>query len=159
MTPKSLLRAKQASSALDEFTEGGFQVVIGEAVALDDAAVRRVVACSGKVYFDLLNARQERGINDIALIRVEQLYPFPRDEFGVELARYPKATELVWAQEEPQNQGAWYAIGHHLRDCMPATLSLKYAGRPFSASPAVGYPEVFEAQRQALIDEALNYAD
>jgi 2-oxoglutarate dehydrogenase E1 component len=159
MTPKSLLRARQASSALGDFTEGGFRVVIGETVALDEASVRRVVACSGKVYFDLLNARQERGITDIALIRVEQLYPFPREEFSAELARYPNAAVLVWAQEEPQNQGAWYAIGHHLRECMSASLSLNYAGRPFAASPAVGYPEVFEAQRQALIDEALNHAD
>ena len=110
MTPKSLLRAKQASSTLAGFTDGGFDVVIGETAALDDTRVRRVVACSGKVYFDLLNARQERGIEDIALIRVEQLYPFPREEFSAELVRYPNATELVWAQEEPQNQGAWYAI-------------------------------------------------
>jgi len=155
MTPKSLLRAKQASSPLEEFTAGGFDVVIGADSAVDAASVRRVVACSGKVYFDLLHARQERNITDIALVRIEQLYPFPRDAFSAEMARYPNAAELVWAQEEPQNQGAWFSIQHHLRECMAAAQTLGYAGRPFAASPAVGYPEVYEAQRKALLDEAL----
>ena len=155
MTPKSLLRAKQASSPLEAFTAGGFDVVIGADGAVDAASVRRVVACSGKVYFDLLHARQERNITDIALLRIEQLYPFPRDAFSAEMARYPNAVELVWAQEEPQNQGAWFSIQHHLRECMAATQTLAYAGRPFAASPAVGYPEVYEAQRKALLDEAL----
>lgn len=155
MTPKSLLRAKPASSPLEAFTAGEFNVVLGADDAIDAARVRRVVACSGKVYFDLLNASQERGIIDIALVRIEQLYPFPRDAFSVERARYPNATELVWAQEEPQNQGAWFSIQHHLRECMAATQTLNYAGRPFAASPAAGYPEVYEAQRKALIDEAL----
>ena len=159
MTPKSLLRAKHASSALESFTSGGFSVVIGEHGGADETTVQRVVACSGKVYFDLANARQQRGIKDIALVRIEQLYPFPREEFSAELARYPHASELVWAQEEPQNQGAWFAIGHHLRECMIAGQTLNYAGRPFAASPAVGYPEVYEAQRRALLDEALKHAD
>ena len=155
MTPKSLLRAKQASSPLEAFTAGGFNVVIGDTEIAEPAYVRCVVACSGKVYFDLLNARVERGITDIALLRIEQIYPFPRDAFSAERARYPNAAELVWAQEEPQNQGAWFSIQHHLRECMAATQTLGYAGRPFAASPAVGYPEVYEAQRKALIDEAL----
>lgn len=154
MTPKSLLRAKPANSPLEAFTAGEFNVVIGANGTVDVARVRRVVACSGKVYFDLLNASLERDIIDIALVRIEQLYPFPRDAFSVEMARYPSATELVWAQEEPQNQGAWFSIQHHLRECT-AGHTLDYAGRPFAASPAAGYPEVYEAQRKALIDEAL----
>jgi 2-oxoglutarate dehydrogenase E1 component len=156
MTPKSLLRAKQASVPWSALTGGRFEVVLNETRTLDAAAVRRVVACSGKVYYDLFNACEQRGITDIALVRVEQLYPFPRHEFCEVLAQYPHADELVWAQEEPQNQGAWFAIGHHLRECMTAGQSLRYAGRTFSASPAVGYPEIYEAQKQALIDEALS---
>jgi 2-oxoglutarate dehydrogenase E1 component (EC 1.2.4.2) len=104
----------------------------------------------------LLDAREQRGITDIALVRVEQLYPFPRNEFYAELARYPNAHELVWAQEEPQNQGAWFSIGHHLRECMMEGQTLRYAGRAFAASPAAGYPEIYEAQKQALLDEALS---
>ena len=155
MTPKSLLRAKHASVPWTALTSGRFEVVLPETEALEAAAVRRIVACSGKVYFDLFNAREQRGITDIALIRVEQLYPFPRNEFYDVIALYPNASELVWAQEEPQNQGAWFAIGHHLRDCMAEGQVLRYAGRAFSASPAVGYPEIYEAQKQAFIDEAL----
>ena len=156
MTPKSLLRAKHASVPLSALTDGQFELVLSETRPLDATAVRRIVACSGKVYFDLLNASEQRGITDIALVRVEQLYPFPRSEFYAELVRYPNAHELVWAQEEPQNQGAWFSIGHHLRECMMEGQSLRYAGRAFAASPAVGYPEIYEAQKQALLDEALS---
>ena len=155
MTPKSLLRAKHASVSWSALTSGRFEVVLPDTQVRDVNVVHRIVACSGKVYFDLLNAREQRGITDIALVRVEQLYPFPRNEFTEVMAQYPHAGELVWAQEEPQNQGAWFAIGHHLRDCMVDGQTLRYAGRAFSASPAVGYPEVYEAQKQALIDEAL----
>lgn len=155
MTPKSLLRAKHASVPWSALTSGQFDVVLPEINALDNSQIRRIVACSGKVYYDLFNAREQRGITDIALVRVEQLYPFPRNEFYEVITTYPNAVELVWAQEEPQNQGAWFAIGHHLRECMMAGQTLRYAGRAFSASPAVGYPEIYEAQKLALIDEAL----
>ncbi len=155
MTPKSLLRAKSAGSPLEAFITGGFSAVIGAGDAVNAGHVRRVVACSGKVYFDLLDAAKERNITHIALVRIEQLYPFPRDAFSTEMARYPNATELIWAQEEPQNQGAWFSIQHHLRECIVDAQRMIYAGRPFAASPAVGYPEVYEAQRKALIDEAL----
>ncbi|MHB1677109.1 MAG: 2-oxoglutarate dehydrogenase E1 component [Sulfuriferula sp.] len=156
MTPKSLLRAKHAGVSLSNLTHGGFAVVLAETKVLDRSLVRRVVVCTGKVYFDLFEAREQRGITDVALLRIEQLYPFPDIEFKAELAFYPQAQELVWAQEEPRNQGAWFALEYHLRLCMPTGQILRYAGRPFSASPAVGYPEIYQAQRQALIDEALS---
>ena len=153
-SPKSLLRHKESTSALTDLTDGKFQCLIGE-TALVENQVKRVVVCSGKVYFDLLAARDSRELNDIALVRVEQLYPFPRSELTAELARYANAQELVWAQEEPQNQGAWFQSQHHLRECMPATLSLRYAGRPFSASPAAGYLSMHNEQLKTLIEMAL----
>ncbi len=155
MSPKSLLRHKESVSSLEELMGGRFNCLIGE-TALDNAVVKRIVVCSGKVYFDLLAARKLRNINNIALARVEQLYPFPRAELTEELVRYPNAQELVWAQEEPQNQGAWFQSQHHLRECMPANLSLRYAGRPFSASPAAGYLSMHNEQLKTLIDMALN---
>ena len=156
MTPKSLLRARQAGVSLSSLTHGEFEAVLGETKVLDTAQVRRAVICTGKVYYDLLEAREERGIDHIALLRLEQLYPFPDQELMEELSHYPSAQELVWAQEEPRNQGAWFALEYHLRLCLRTGQILRYAGRPFSASPAVGYPEVYQAQRQALIDEALS---
>lgn len=151
MTPKSLLRAKQASVPLAALTTGGFAALIDETSVL--ASVRRVVLCSGKVYYDLLAARDLRGINDIALVRIEQLYPFPRTELSALLATYLIATDVVWLQEEPKNQGAWFAIQHHLLACLPETQTLRYVGRDFSASPAAGYPDVYEKQKLAYLDE------
>ena len=156
MTPKSLLRARHASVTLSSLTDGNFALILPETNVLDNGLVRRVVVCSGKVYFDLFDARQQRGITDIALVRIEQLYPFPDIELSNVLAQYPQARELLWAQEEPQNQGAWLAIEGHLRTAMQTGQTLSYAGRPCSAAPAVGYPEIYQAQRQALIDEALS---
>ncbi len=114
-----------------------------------------MVLCSGKVYFDLARARRERKIANIAIARIEQLYPFPHDDFAAELARYPKATEVLWAQEEPKNQGAWYWIQHYLRDQMLPGQTLLSITRPSSAAPAGGYLDVHQAQQQALVDEAL----
>jgi 2-oxoglutarate dehydrogenase E1 component len=151
MTPKSLLRAKQASVPLSGLTSGGFAALIGETQVLSN--VRRVVLCSGKVYYDLLAAREQRDVGDIALVRIEQLYPFPRNELSALLADYATVTEVLWVQEEPQNQGAWFAIQHHILACLQAGQSLRYVGRDFSASPAVGYPDVYEAQKQAIIEE------
>ena len=157
LSPKSLLRHKDSVSAAADLVGGAFRPVIGEIDSLDPAAVRRVVACSGKVYFDLLRTRRERRIDNIAILRIEQLYPFPHDDFRRELQRYPAATELLWAQEEPKNQGAWYWIQHYLRDAMPAGQMLAASSRPSSASPAVGYLDVHQAQQQALVDEALRF--
>ncbi len=156
MSPKSLLRHKASVSSLTDLSSGGFKTVIGEVEPIDANAVTRVIACSGRVYFDLLAARQERKLTNIALLRIEQLYPFPSEQFAQELKRYPKAKEVAWAQEEPQNQGAWYQIQHHLRACMSPKQELSYAGREPSASPAVGYLAKHIEQQKALIEMALS---
>ena len=130
--------AQAGGVSLDELAKGGFQLLIPDAQA-DAKSVKRVVACSGKVYYDLLEEAQKRGLKDVAILRVEQLYPFPRRELTAELKKYAKATDLVWCQEEPQNQGAWYQIQHHLNACLQPKQSVHYAGRPRSPSPAVGH--------------------
>ncbi|MCX7894027.1 MAG: 2-oxoglutarate dehydrogenase E1 component [Burkholderiales bacterium] len=155
MTPKSLLRKPEASSSLKELARGGFQTVIGEIDALEADKVTRIVACSGKVYYDLVTARRERRADHIAIIRVEQLYPFPHKQFAAEMKRYPKAKEVVWAQEEPQNQGAWYQSQHYLIENMRPDQKLHYAGRPASASPAVGYIAKHNEQQKRLVEQAL----
>jgi 2-oxoglutarate dehydrogenase E1 component len=154
MTPKSLLRHKLAVSSLDELANGSFQLLIPDAQA-GAKSVKRVVACSGKVYYDLLEEAQKRGLEDVALLRVEQLYPFPRKELAAELKKYAKATDVVWCQEEPQNQGAWYQIQHHLNACLQPKQSLHYAGRPRSPSPAVGHFNDHVAEQQQLVADAL----
>ncbi|MCE5180440.1 MAG: 2-oxoglutarate dehydrogenase E1 component [Betaproteobacteria bacterium] len=156
MTPKSLLRHKDAVSLLENLASGQFYPVIGEVDAVDPDQVTRVVACSGKVYYDLLAARREGKLNHAVIVRIEQLYPFPAAEFTAELKRYKKARELVWAQEEPMNQGAWYQTQHHLRECLSARQQLVYAGRPASASPAVGYMAKHQEQQRALVEAALH---
>ncbi len=156
-TPKSLLRNKDAGSPLSELIKGSFQTVIGEVDAkIDPKKVKRVLACSGKVYFDLVNARKERDANDIAIIRVEQLYPFAHKAFASELKSFPNASEVVWVQDEPQNQGAWFQIQHNIFENMADGQKLAYAGRPASASPAVGYYDKHYAQQKALIDTAFS---
>ena len=156
MTPKSLLRHKLAVSALEELTHGRFLSLIDETDPIDSQAVRRVVLCSGKVYFDLLEQRRADAIKDVALVRVEQLYPFPADEYEAVLNRYANASEVVWCQEEPQNQGAWYQIQHRLQDRLPARAVLLYAGRAGSAAPAVGIYQVHLEQQRALVSAALH---
>ncbi|HMN21831.1 MAG TPA: 2-oxoglutarate dehydrogenase E1 component [Ottowia sp.] len=154
LTPKSLLRAKQATSPVTEFTSGGFQTVIGDQGGLKADKVKRVIACSGKVYYDLVARREEKGSQDVAIIRVEQLYPFPHKAFGAELKKYPGATEIVWCQDEPQNQGAWFFVQHYVHENMLAGQKLGYAGRAASASPAVGYAHLHQEQQKALVDAA-----
>ena len=141
MTPKSLLRSKDATNTLDELANGEFKRVIGEIDNLDAAKVKRVLMCSGKIYYELLNARREKQIDDIAIVRIEQLYPFPETSFAEELAKFPNATEIVWCQEEPRNQGAWYwfASRQHLARSLNKNQHLLLVSRPASASPAVGY--------------------
>ena len=161
MSPKSLLRHKDAASSLDELANGEFQRVIGEVDELDAAQVKRVVLCCGKVYYDLVNARREKQIKDIAIVRIEQLYPFPSGSLTKELAKYPNAAEVVWAQEEPRNQGAWYwfASRHHLDTGLDAKQKLLLVARPASPSPAVGYLAKHNEQQKALIESALGKID
>jgi 2-oxoglutarate dehydrogenase E1 component len=154
MTPKSLLRAKDAASPLSEFTKGMFQTVIPENKELKADKVKRVVACSGKVYYDLVKRREESGHDDTAIIRVEQLYPFPHKAFATELKKFPNATDVVWCQDEPQNQGAWFFVQHYIHENMADGQKLGYAGRAASASPAVGYSHLHQEQLKALLDAA-----
>jgi len=159
MTPKSLLRHKLSTSSLEDLHSGQFQNVIPEVDKLTNKNVKRVVLCSGKVYYDLLEKRREDKIKDIAILRVEQLYPFPRNEVITELKRYPSATEVVWCQEEPKNQGAWYQIMHHIKHCISDQHTVLYAGRDASASPAAGYLAVHREQQARLVNAALSPLD
>ena len=153
-TPKSLLRSKDASSTLSDFTQGHFQPVIAETDALDKHKVRRIIVCSGKVYYELLAARRTSEILSMAIIRLEQLYPFPHDDFSAQIAAYPNATEVVWCQEEPGNQGAWHRIQHYLLRHLRPGMRLDYALRPSSAAPAAGYLAVHHEQQKAVIAAA-----
>jgi 2-oxoglutarate dehydrogenase E1 component len=156
-TPKSLLRNKDAGSPLSELAKGAFQTVIGEVdEKIDASKVKRVIACSGKVYYDLVNARKTRGVSDIAIIRVEQMYPFPHKSFAAELKKFPNATEVVWAQDEPQNQGPWFQIQHNIFESLESGQRLAYAGRPASAAPAVGYSDKHVAQQKELLETAFS---
>ena len=155
MTPKSLLRHPLSKSPLNSFSNGALASVLPEQDSIQAQDVRRVVLCSGKVYFDLLSQRREQTITDIAILRVEQLYPFPRRRLGELLDRYSAASEIIWCQEEPRNQGAWYQIQHHLRSMTRNGQTLGYAGRAPSASPACGSADLHRAQQQALVDVAL----
>jgi 2-oxoglutarate dehydrogenase E1 component len=154
MTPKSLLRKKEAASSIQELASGSFQTVIPDTTTVDPKGVKRIIACSGKVYYDLVFKRTELQKSDTAIIRVEQLYPFPHKQFEAEMKRYPGATEVVWCQEEPQNQGAWYQTAHYFRENMREDQKLYYAGRPPSASPAGGYMARHNARQKALVEQA-----
>ena len=157
MSPKSLLRHKDASSPLAELAEGRFKTVIGEIDKMIAKSVKRVIFCSGKVYYDLLAHRREQKINDVAILRIEQQYPFPHDDFVGHLKKFTAAKEVVWCQEEPQNQGAWYRMRAYLRDDMQKLgypKKLFYAGRPVSASPAVGYASWHAKQQKELVESA-----
>jgi 2-oxoglutarate dehydrogenase E1 component len=156
MTPKSLLRNKDATSALSDFTRGGFQTVIGELKEIKPEKVKRLVVCSGKVYYDLVKKREERGSDDVAIVRIEQLYPFAHKAFASEIKKYPNATEIVWAQDEPQNQGAWFFVQHYIHENMLDGQKLGYSGRAASASPAVGYSHLHQEQQKALVDGAFS---
>jgi 2-oxoglutarate dehydrogenase E1 component len=156
MTPKSLLRHELSVSALEDLTRGYFARVIGEVDELPAEQVQRVVFCSGKVYFDLLKARRKEALRDVALIRIEQLYPFPTEEYQAILARYPNAREIVWCQEEPQNQGAWYQIRHRLQELALGRRPVLYAGRAPAAAPATGVAKIHELEQQGLVAAALH---
>jgi len=156
MTPKSLLRNKDAVSSLTDLAKGHFETVIPDQGDLNGAKVKRVILCSGKVYYDLVNTRKEREANDTAVIRMEQLYPFPHKALAAELKKYPNANEIVWCQDEPQNQGAWFFVQHYIMESMTEGQKLGYAGRPASASPAVGYYAKHNEQQKALLDQAFS---
>jgi 2-oxoglutarate dehydrogenase E1 component len=157
MTPKSLLRKKEAASPLSDLATGTFQVLIPETEKVNARKARRVIFCSGKVYYDVVAERARRGIDDIAVERIEQLYPFPHDEFQARIEAYPAAKSIVWVQEEPGNQGAWHRIQHYLLRHMRPEQTLSYAGRASSASPAVGYAQLHVEQQKALVDAALSW--
>jgi 2-oxoglutarate dehydrogenase E1 component len=160
MSPKSLLRHKQATSTLEELAEGTmFKPVIAETDQQDPSKVKRVVLCSGKVYYDLYNRRAELEKDDVAIIRIEQLYPFPEKDLARALGEYTNLESVVWCQEEPMNQGAWYCSQHHMRSILHAqnpNLHLEGVGRPHAAAPAVGYVSVHLEQQEKLVNEAIN---
>jgi 2-oxoglutarate dehydrogenase E1 component len=153
-TPKSLLRNKDATSPVSEFVKGSFQTIIPENKAIKADKVKRILVCSGKVYYDLVKKREELGSDDVAILRAEQLYPFPHKAFATELKKYPNATDLVWTQDEPQNQGAWFFVQHYIHENMSVGQRLGYSGRAASASPAVGYSHLHQEQQKALVDGA-----
>ncbi len=155
MTPKSLLRHKMSVSPITELSTGGFELIIPETEKIAADKTRRVVFCSGKVYYDLLEARQVQGIDDVALVRIEQIYPFPIPEYAAIIEQYSNADEIVWCQEEPLNQGAWYQIRHRLQEPLTESQQLYYAGRPSAAAPASGIFKVHLQQQQALVETAL----
>jgi 2-oxoglutarate dehydrogenase E1 component len=155
MAPKSLLRHKLAVSSLDELAEGGFRPVIGDSLLTDPARVSRLVMCSGRVYYDLLERRQSGGLEHVALLRIEQLYPFPWSLLREELACYPNIREFCWCQEEPKNQGAWYATRHKFEEIIGAENRLIYTGREALSAPAVGYAGLHVQQQERLIVQAL----
>jgi 2-oxoglutarate dehydrogenase E1 component len=156
MSPKSLLRHALATSSMEELAEGVFHNVIDEIDDIKPAAVKRVVMCSGKVYYDLLEQRRKEELTDVAIVRIEQLYPFPHAEIEKIInTKYKHVKDWVWCQEEPQNQGAWYCSQHHFWSSIPKGANLTYTGRDASASPAVGYISVHNQQQKALVDDAL----
>lgn len=159
MSPKSLLRHKESVSSLEELAEGSFQVVLDETDGFEPDTVKRLIICSGKVYYDLRQERRTRERQDIAIIRMEQLYPFPHDDFLNCLLQYKNLESIVWCQEEPMNQGAWYSSQHHLRKAINEhfpSIYLEYVGRDASASVAAGYPALHLSQQKKFIDEALS---
>jgi 2-oxoglutarate dehydrogenase E1 component len=155
MTPKSLLRHPLSVSRLEELTTGGFNALIDETDDIKPSAVTRIVLCSGKVYFDLLKSRREVKTDSVAIVRLEQLYPFPSDEYEAILRKYANAREIVWCQEEPQNQGSWYQIRHRLQSKLDAKHELLYAGRAGAAAPATGIAALHEQQQKNLVTAAL----
>ncbi len=158
MSPKSLLRHRLATSQLDELAQGGFQTVLDEIDQIEPDKVSKIVLCGGKVYYDLLDKRRELGLQHVALIRIEQLYPFPEQALSAVLSRYQQTTQIVWCQEEPQNQGAWYCTQHHIHHVVrqwKESLRTSYVGRPSAAAPACGSPYLHAKQQAALVEEAL----
>ena len=157
MTPKSLLRNKFAASPLNELSEGFFKTVVGEVdINIDFSKVKRALVCSGKIYYDLVNTRKEKKQFEVVIIRIEQLYPFPHKAFTKELKNFPNLKEVIWVQDEPQNQGAWYQIQHNIFENLVDGQKLAYTGRPASASPAVGYYDKHYLELKSLLEAAFS---
>jgi 2-oxoglutarate dehydrogenase E1 component len=157
MTPKSLLRHPKVVSTVDELASGAFQTVLDDARVSDPASVTRILACTGKIYYELLAAHEARGgpfARNFAIVRFEQLYPFPQAEFAEILRRYPAAQHVVWVQEEPRNMGAWSSIRGRIQPMLGPNQAIGYAGRPRSASPAPGSPKVHQREQAHLIEAA-----
>ena len=157
MSPKSLLRNRQSVSSREDLANGGFQITIDEVDPIDPKEVTRLVLCSGKVYYDIVEKRRERELRHVAIARVEQLYPFPEEEIGALLKRYAGANDICWAQEEPRNQGMWFHMlsRRHLAGCVQKRHKLVYAGRTYSASPAAGYLNIHLEEQRSLVETAL----
>ena len=155
MTPKSLLRHKLSVSTLEDLSEHGFLPLIGETADLDAKKVKRIVFCSGKVYYDLVDKREKDGTDNVAIIRIEQLYPFPKKDYADTIAHYPNADTIVWCQEEPENQGAWYQIKHRLLWALSAKHEMVYATRAGSATTASGFAKVHQREQAAVVEAAL----
>ena len=161
MTPKNILRDPIASSPLHEFTDGQFSNVLDETEDLNPASVKKIIFCAGKVYYELTKMRSEHRINNVVIVRIEQLYPFPQDEVKKIINKYAGVSELVWCQEEPRNQGAWFFIQsrRNMNACIREDQKLRYAGRPYSASPAAGSLHIHREQQQVLIEDALGLSE
>ena len=155
MTPKSLLRHKLAVSSVADLTDGHFHNVIPEVDDIAPQAVTKVVLCCGKVYYDLLQYRRDKALAHVAIVRIEQLYPFPKEALIAELTKYNNAKTVVWCQEEPKNQGVWFSSQHNIVDCLLEGQSLHYAGRGVAAAPAVGMSSLHAEQQQKLVMQAL----
>jgi 2-oxoglutarate dehydrogenase E1 component len=156
MSPKSLLRHKLAVSSLDDLTNSCFMPVIGDAEIANPETVKKLILCSGKIYYELIEKRRTVSAEEAAIIRIEQLYPFPSVLLQTELEKYPNIEDIIWCQEEPMNQGAWYSSQHHIRSVLREDLYLRYVGRPASAAPAVGYGHLHAQQQRELVEEALS---
>ncbi len=159
ITPKSLLRLPAASSVVDDFTQGGFQPVITDSGVMAPETVNRIVICSGKVYYDLLEARKKAGLESVAIIRLEQFYPFPEKRLREVFALYPKAERFIWAQEEPKNMGGWTFVRDRLENTLPQSRQLTYVGRVASASPATGSYAIHQIEQEKLLAEALGVSE
>ena len=155
MTPKSFLRHPLAVSSIDELAKGEYQPVIPEIDDISPKKVARVVMCSGKVYYDLLEKRRELKLTNVVIIRIEQLYPFPTERLKEVLELYKHVKKIIWCQEEPKNQGAWYSTQHNIFDCLNDKQELLYVGRQSAASPAVGYLSVHLKEQEELVNQAL----
>jgi 2-oxoglutarate dehydrogenase E1 component len=154
MTPKGLLRLRQAASSLDELAHGEFRAVLDDASA-NHESVTRLVLCQGKVYYDIVGHEDRARAQSVAVARLEQLYPFPVEQAAELVRAYPNVREIVWAQEEPQNMGAWRAIRHRLEEAKPEGVPLLYVGRPWRASPSEGYPTAHLREQDRIVRAAL----
>jgi 2-oxoglutarate dehydrogenase E1 component len=155
MSPKSLLRHKLAVSNLSDLTDGQFLTVIGEQDGIDPFRVTRLILCAGKVYYDLLEIRRQDQLQHVAIMRIEQLYPFPSKQFKTEIGKFPNIEHVVWCQEEPKNQGAWYQSKHHLENEIGGAIPISYAGRPAMAAPAVGSYKTHLSEQKTVVHTAL----